>query len=528
MHPSNQGVAPQSGMGIEIMTLDQVEQATVEGSRNPTSSNENNEGVKVGGLSGLFGTFEYNDPSDPRRFPEWRKWQIILFTLPLELWANVISSVYSFGAVQVRDEFNVGSTVSKVPQAIYLFGFALGPVILAPLSEDFGRYPVIGGSVLILGLTQIACALTPHVSILIIFRFIGGFFAAGTFTSVGTVADMWGPEEQGWPVNIFALFAEIGAVMGPIFGGYLADEHGWRWLFGVAGIGCAALLVPYLLFVPETRAGVLLSRRAKELRRRTGDERYYAMHQKLRSQHTFSSMIRELIVRPLYMLLTEPIVFWFALFDGVNYAIIYIFLEAYPLIFDQYGFSTGEQGLAFIGILLGFLVGCLCYFFQISFYRRAARKRWSGEASPEDRLLWGLPGGILFPVSLFWFAWTSQPPVHWIVPMLAGGFFGVSSHIMFLIVSDYTVASYSIFAASAIAAQSLVRELLSGAFTLVTEQMYHGLGYRWASSLLGFIGLPLAAIPFVLFWFGPTIRSRSRVAVAEAKVETWLSKAVER
>lgn len=101
---------------------------------------------------------------------------------------------------------------------------------------------------------------------------------------------------------------------------------------------------------------------------------------------------------------------------------------------------------------------------------------------------------------------------------------------------DYTVASYTIYATSAVAAQSLLRELLSGALSLVTEQMYEGLGYQWASTLLvsrrhicvtilddacvadpsdafhsvqAFLGVGLAPIPFVLYYFGPAIRKRS-------------------
>lgn len=315
----------------------------------------------------------------------------------------------------------------RVPQAVYLLGFALGPVVLAPLSEDYGRWPTMVGSCLILGLTQIACALAPNLTVLIIFRFIGGYFASATFNAIGFVSDMWNAEEQGWVVNAYALFAEVGAVLGPIVGGYIFERHGWRWIFGVSGseyiyaisdemyppvlndrfsyfliatVVLAGLLVTFAVFAPETRAGVILTRRAKQLRKKTGDTRYYAMHEKVRSEHTPSALAREMLVRPLFMLFTEPIVASFGLFDGVNYAIIYMFLECFPLVYAQYGFTVSQQGLPFIGVMVGFFIAFGSYAIQDALHRRAAHKSKTGEAPPEARLLWGMPGGLLFPISL--------------------------------------------------------------------------------------------------------------------------------
>ncbi|CBQ70454.1 related to mfs-multidrug-resistance transporter [Sporisorium reilianum SRZ2] len=454
--------------------------------------------------------FEHNDPQDPRSFPAWRKIQILVITMLLEFWVNVISSIYSFGAPEVGVEFGLGQVASRLPAAVFLFGFALGPVGAAPLSEDYGRVPVMVIGLVVVTLCQIGCALARNLATLILLRFLSGCFGAVAFNSIGTVSDLWDSDHQGWGVNTFAISCEAGATVGPIIGAFVVQDAGWRWTFGVAGIVLAVLLAVFILTVPETRAGVILARRAKKLRHK--DPRYHASHEKLRSQRTAKDLYKETVGRPLYMLFCEPIVFWFTLFDAVNYAVIYIFFEAYPLVFSQYGFDVGQQGLTFIGVLVGFLIAFAMFELQIRWYRHAGSKRPGGVPTPEDRLLWGIPGGFLFPVSLFFFAWTSRPPVPWIVPTIAGGLFGVSSHTLFLIVSDYTVSSYSIYAASAIAAQSFLRELFCGSFTLITEIMYHNVGYQWASSILAFIGVPLSVIPLVFYRYGPAIRKRSSFA----------------
>lgn len=454
--------------------------------------------------------FEHNDPDDPRSFPAWRKILILVLTMLPEFWLNVISSIYSFGAYEVASEFGVGEVASKVPAAVFLFGFAVGPIFAAPLSEDYGRVPVMVIGLAVVALSQIGCALAQNLATLIVLRFLAGCFGAVAFNSIGTVSDLWHSDHQGWGVNTFALSAELGATAGPIIGAFIVKNAGWRWTFGVSGIVLAFLLAIFVLAVPETRAGVILARRAKRLR--CDDNRYYASHEKIRSQRTLPQLFKETVGRPLFMLFTEPIVFWFTLFDAVNYAVIYIFLIAYPLVFQQWGFDIGQQGLTFIGVLVGFLIAYGLFDLQLKWFRHAGTKRPRGIATPEDRLLWGIPGGFLFPISLFFFAWTSFPPVPWIVPIIAGGLFGVSSHTLFLIVSDYTVASYSIYAASAIAAQSFLREFMCGSFYLITEIMYSNVGYQWASSILAFIGVPLSVIPLVFYKFGPTIRKRSSFA----------------
>ena len=274
-----------------------------------------------------------------------------------------------------------------------------------------------------LALLQIPCALTPNIAGLIIARFFGGVFAASTFNSIGMVSDMWEPEAQGWGVNTCALAAETGAGLAPVFAGYLYVNAGWRWVFGVCGIMAGFLLVVFLLTVPETRAGVLLERRAKKLRKETGDSRWYTAHARAIEAHSLNSFLKEVLIRPLYMLFTEPIVASFAAFaafDGYvshpyfsmamlvadlalypqNYAFVYLALEAIPLVYAEFGFSVGEQGLPFLAILLGFFIGFLLFPWQAYLYKRAEQKSPTGEASPEALLLWGIPIAILFPISM--------------------------------------------------------------------------------------------------------------------------------
>lgn len=463
--------------------------------------------------------FTYQDPKDPRTLPEWKKWSIVLIAVTIQMWANAISALAAPAIEDISPDLNVSVPAGRVIQAIFLYGFALGAVILTPLSEDYGRRPTHIASVALMGIFQIPCALAPNFGTIVAFRFLAGFFAAATFNSVGIISDMWDPENQSWPVNTFALAAEMGAEMGPIIGGFVLINAGWRWIFGVAGLGTAFLLCIFIVFCPETRAGVILKRRAEKIRKETGDDRFFAHHEIVLRERTIMAILQESLFRPVYMLFREPIVLWFAIFDGFNYMIIYLALESIPLIYQQWGFSEGELNLPFIGMFLGSCIAFGLYYFQLRYEKREAEKN-DGEKPPESRLYWMIPGGILFPASLFWFAWTTQgPPIPWIVSVLALGAFGLSSHIIFISVSDYTIASYSIYSSSAVGAQSLLREILSGSVTLFSHQMYVNLGYQWASTVLAFIAVVLAIVPPILYVYGPKIRAASAFALEIQQAE---------
>jgi predicted MFS family arabinose efflux permease len=105
----------------------------------------------------------------------------------------------------IAESLSVSLQQARVVQAVYLYGFALGAVILTPLSEDYGRRRALLPSVLLLALLQLPCALAPNYALLVTARLLAGFFASVTFTSVGVINDLFAAEQQGWGVNTFAL-----------------------------------------------------------------------------------------------------------------------------------------------------------------------------------------------------------------------------------------------------------------------------------------------------------------------------------
>jgi MFS transporter, DHA1 family, multidrug resistance protein len=87
----------------------------------------------------------------------------------------------------------------------------------------------------------------------------------------------------------------------------------------------------------------------------------------------------------------------------------------------------------------------------------------------------------------------------------------LSSMLVYAGATLYTLDSYGpLYGASASGALQLSRYILSAAFPLFALKMFQRLGVGWALSVLGFITLAMAPIPWLFWWFGPQIRARIR------------------
>lgn len=216
------------------------------------------------------------------------------------------------------------------------------------------------------------------------------------------------------------------------------------------------------------------------------------------------------------MLLTEPIVGFFSLYTGFNFSVIFGFMAAYPYAFRSvYGFGTISSGLIFLAIGFGGILAvptvllCDRYFYQPRVRQSKAAGK-SGVIAPEHRLYPAMIACFGLPVALFWFAWTARLSISWWSPVIASIPFAWGNSTIFISATAYLLDTYqALYGASAMAANALVRYTLGAALPLFTLQMYRGLGIDWATSLLGFISFVCIPIPWVLFLYGPAIRSRS-------------------
>jgi MFS family permease len=219
----------------------------------------------------------------------------------------------------------------------------------------------------------------------VVFRILGGLSTAGGSVTLGVLADMWEPEDQEYAVAFLVLSSVGGSVVGALVGGFVQNYLSVPWLFWILLIFGACVQAIHFIFNPETRSTILLDKEAKR-RRKTGEEPNVYGPSFFRAKMTMKE-IWTIWYRPFYMFFTEPIVLWLSLLSGFSDALIFSFLESFSLVYKQWGFGTIGITLAFLPLLIGYIISYLSYLPSIHRFR-GQRRANPGSVSPEKRLWW--------------------------------------------------------------------------------------------------------------------------------------------
>ena len=317
---------------------------------------------------------------------------------------------------------------------------------------------------------------------------------------------------RGLAISIYSLAPLLGPAIGPIAGGFITQQTTWRWAFWATSIADGFIQLIGLFFLRETYPPKLLHAKAEKLRKETGNT---ALHTEFEHpERTLANTMKRSLIRPFKLLGTQPIVQTLAIYMAYLYGLMYLVLSTFPGLWeDQYDESIGIGGLNYISLGVGFFLGTqICAPLNDRVYRRLKKKN-DNVGRPEFRIPLMIPGSVLVPSGLFIYGWCAQYHTHWIGPNIGAALFAAGAIIGFQCIQTYLVDSYTRYAASAIAAATVLRSLAGFGFPLFAPYMYHALKYGWGNSLLGFIGLGLGVpAPFLLWFFGQKLRERSPFA----------------
>ncbi|KAM0186107.1 hypothetical protein ACHAPI_011885 [Fusarium lateritium] len=459
-----------------------------------------------------------DDPDNAMLLAKWKKWAFTCLQAFATLATTFASSAYSGGIEQVIHSFDISQEVATLGISLYVLGFACGPLVWGPLSELYGRRKIFFFTFMATTAFSAGAAGAGSFPALLVLRFLAGSIGSAPFSNApAVIADMFDKSERGMAMCMFSGAPFLGPAIGPMAGGFLSQAGGWRWLHGLLAAFTGVTWITTTIFVPETYTPYILRKRAQYLSKLTGHT-YISILDADKPPASAAQQLRVALTRPWLLLFKEPIVLITSIYISIIYGTMYMCFAAFPIVFQRgRGWDQGIGGLAFTGIVIGVILSIASFVFEDKRYTRAARKR-DGPMEPEDRLLPAMVGSILIPLGLFWFAWTTFPSVHWIVPIIGSVFFAWGLVLVFMALLNYLVDSYVIFAASVMAANSALRSLFGAAFPLFTRQMYANLGVQWASSIPAFLALACVPFPFLFFRYGSRIRMRCKYAAEAAAV----------
>ncbi|GFF48477.1 uncharacterized MFS-type transporter C530.15c [Aspergillus lentulus] len=455
--------------------------------------------------------FAEGDKENPFNWSAKRKAFISLLLCLMTLFIGLATTAYSSGISRMTAEFGVSSELGQLGLFTFNFTCALAPLFLAPFCELAGRRVVYVGAYVLFAIMFIGLALGQNIATIIVCRALLGLFGCvGTILVGGTFGDMYTPNQRAVPMATFSYVAILGTVGAPIYAGFIGETLGWRWIEGIQGLANIPLAIIIALCLRETRGSVTLAKRAEILRQHTGDDRYVT--QKDLEAPGLKEMLHSSSVKAIHMLVTEPVVLAFGLWISFAWFLTFLFLSVIPITFqEKKGWSEGVAGLPYIALCIGTTIGFALNFLQIRKYRSIVADP-ARDATPEARLYGAMLGSIWLPIGLFVYSFTQYKELHWIAPVIALVLITIGIFFIFESCYSFTSDCYGENSSSAIAGQGFMRNTLGAVSPLFASQFFHNVGSQYAGLLLAVVATLLTFIPFVFYWYGPTLRARSKLA----------------
>ncbi len=454
-----------------------------------------------------------DDPQNPKNWSMKRKWAATFVVSSFTFISPMSSSMVAPALVAISRDLNITSEVEEaMVLSIFVLAYAIGPLFLGPLSEVYGRCWVLQLSNMFYLAWNLGCGFAQNSGEMLTFRFLSGLGGSAPFAiGGGVLSDCWSPDQRGKAINIYSLAPLLGPAVGPIAGGFITEKTTWRWIFWSTTILDAVIQFFGFFFLQETHAPTLLQRKASKLRKQTGDPKYHTEYD--HADHKLTAILGKALYRPFRLLTTQPIIQVIALYMAYLYGLMYLLLSTFPGLWeDMYHESVSIGGLNYISLALGFFIGTQITAINDRIYRNL-KKRNNNIGKPEFRVPLMVVGSVFIPMGLFWYGWSAQHRIHWIMPNIGVVFFAEGCIICFQCMHTYIVDSYTRYAASGIAAAVVLRSMAGFGFPLFAPYMYAAMGYGWGNSLLGLVAVVIGIPAPFLFWkYGEWLRSRSRFA----------------
>lgn len=159
--------------------------------------------------------FADNDPFDPMNLSPGKRWLISALVAVAALIVTFSSSAYNGGILDLIAQFHISREVALVGVSLYVLGFAVGPLLWAPLSEIYGRRHVFIISFTGMTIFTIGAACAQSMAALLVLRFFAGATGASVMTNgPGVIADIFNASQRGLATGVFAMAPFLGPALG--------------------------------------------------------------------------------------------------------------------------------------------------------------------------------------------------------------------------------------------------------------------------------------------------------------------------
>lgn len=326
---------------------------------------------------------------------------------------------------------------------------------------------------------------------------------------------MFRAEERGRSLALATFIPYMGPALGPIIGGVTAEHLPWAWLFWILSAFDAAVVVVAFFVVSETYTPVLLARKAAKARAATGIEPANLNRWNLQHARIFFQDLRKRLganlMRPLALMVYRPAIQVIAVVMALNFAVYCLFLSTYATLWiERYHESKSISSLNYIAFAVGTITASQAGGPLMDWMYARMKLRGGGEAVPEFRAPFLVPGVLMMPFGIFLYGWAAEKKLHWMAIDVGTAVFVCGSFVVAQGMLAYMLDEFK-HAASANAASRMLSNILGFVFPIFAPSMYKALGYGWGNTVLGCIWVVVGfPIPVLLWVYGARLRALGR------------------
>lgn len=253
---------------------------------------------------------------------------LILLLAVITAAGPVAMNMYLPALPSVQAHFGVTVAQANATVSLTLIAFAVGILVYGPLSDRYGRRPVIFAGQLVFAAGNLLCLLAPSFTLLLAGRLVQALgTSAGVVVSRAVLGDLYGREKMARMLALLTMVMVVGPTVAPLAGGFITETLGWQAIFALLLAVNLATLVLAMRRLPETRPPQAVRGGTAALARES------------------------------FAMLRRPAFLGFTVQAAVIYAIFLTFISIAPYVMTSLGHSATAYGTWYLLVAFGYFLG---------------------------------------------------------------------------------------------------------------------------------------------------------------------------
>ena len=425
-------------------------------------------------------------------------------------------NIYMPAVPDISRHLHISSAQALLSLTTYLIFQGLSPSIWAPLSDTYGRRPILVCTFLVFLAANLGLSFTNVYWLLLVLRMLQACGASSAIAiGAGCISDVSQQKERGSYMGYFQFGTLLGPSIGPIVGGFMAQAWNWHGVFFFLSAFGGVYMIFLIFFLPESLRALVGNGSLQPVgvwrtivplwtKRTYGTKpKPMRMPPKLHIKTMGFDKPWRMYGQPDVALMIATYAIPFGSFTLMSSCLS-------PVLYDNYELNSWQMGLCFLGIGCGSAAGSIAVGHLLDReYARAMGVHGDQLNLHHVRMKYMPHFNILFSVFFIVNGWLLNYTIYLAAPLIMQFFASWFAVMYFNCINTVLVDIYPQRAASVTAALNIGRCLTAAGFVAASQYIIDAIGYGWTQTIFGLVSL-LAPMPmaWAVMRYGPTWKHR--------------------